>query len=280
MMKMLLTDIAISEEEVSGIVNAFKNLSWGAVVKVILLALVLIIVVKLLNKLLGNIIEKSKLEKSLHGFLKATIKIVLYFVAVMILAGSLNIDVTSLIALFSVAGLALSLAIQGSLSNLAGGIVILVTKPLRVGDYVAIGGEEGTVEVINMTYTTLVTVDHRKIFIPNSTVTSSNVVNYTVGGRRRVDFVVTASYECPAAQVKAALIQAIEAVPQLAETEEKFARVTGYKDCGVEYTIRAWCKTADYWDAYYGLVEAVKDSFDENQVTMSYPNINVYMAND
>lgn len=277
---MILTATQIDTEELNSFVSTLKGLSLSSVLKIAVLAVVLLAVIRLLNGLFEKFLSKSKIDKSLHGFLRATVKILMYLIAVMILAGSLSIDVTSLIALLSVAGLALSLAIQGALSNLAGGIVILTTKPLHVGDYVTIGSEEGTVEEIGMTYTKLMTWDRRMIFIPNSTVTSSNVVNYTVGGKRRVDLTVTASYDADIETVKTALRAAAASVPQLLPDEPIFARVTGYKDSSIEYALRGWCQNENYWDAYFNLLEAVKVSFDQAGVQMSYPHLNVHMMKD
>lgn len=274
----LTAALEVDTEEVSSFLNTLKGLSLSSILKLVLLAVVLVILVKLLLGMFSRLLEKSKVDKSLHGFLKTSVQIVLWFVAVMILAGSLHIDVTSLIALLSVAGLALSLAIQGALSNLAGGIVILVTKPLRVGDYVVIGGDEGFVEEISMTYTKLATYDRRIVYIPNSTVTSSNVTNYTAEGKRRVDLTISASYDCGVDDVKSALVEAVKAVPTLADSEEIFARVSGYKDSAIEYTVRAWCKTDDYWTAYYDLMESVKRSFDQNGIAMTYTNLNIHMV--
>lgn len=274
---MILTATQIDTEELNSFVSTLKGLSLSSVLKIAVLAVVLLAVIRLLNGLFEKFLSKSKIDKSLHGFLRATVKILMYLIAVMILAGSLSIDVTSLIALLSVAGLALSLAIQGALSNLAGGIVILTTKPLHVGDYVTIGSEEGTVEEIGMTYTKLMTWDRRMIFIPNSTVTSSNVVNYTVGGKRRVDLTVTASYDADIETVKTALRAAAASVPQLLPDEPIFARITGYKESSIEYALRGWCQNENYWDAYFNLLEAVKVSFDQAGVQMSYPHLNVHM---
>lgn len=162
-----------------------KKPTLSSIIKIVLLIVVLVVLVKLLCRLLDRFLERSRIDRSLYGFLRAGCRILLCFVAVTIVASSLNIDVTSLIALLSVAGLALSLALQGALSDLAGGIVILTTKPLHAGDYVTIGDSEGFVEEIGMTYTQLMTFDRRTIFIPNSTVTSSNIVNYTMDGKRR-----------------------------------------------------------------------------------------------
>lgn len=279
---MILTaaPVELDAQEVSSLVGTIQSMSLSAVLKIVLLIVVLIVLVKLLTRLLDKFLSRSKIDRSLFGFLRAGVKILLYFLAATIVAGSLNVDVTSLIALLSVAGLALSLAIQGALSNLAGGIVILTTKPLRVGDYVAVGSNEGVVEEIGMTYTKLATYDRRAVFIPNSTVTSSNIVNYTVEGKRRVDLKFTASYESDVDAVKAAIHEAVQTVPGFLEEPAAFVRVSGYGDSAIEYTVRAWCENGDYWDCYFDLMEEVKRAFDRNGIQMTYPHLNVHMKQE
>lgn len=273
----LTASVNINEESVGDIISKFTSLDLMGVIKIVVLAIVLVVVVRLLNGFAKKVITNSKIDKSLHGFLQATVKIILYFLGIMVLAGSLNIDVTSLIAIFSVAGLALSLALQGVLGNVASGIVILTTKPMHVGDYVAIGGSEGTVESIGMTYTTLSTPDNRLVYIPNSTVTGSTVMNYTVAGKRRVDLSFTASYDCKLEDVKAALLSAVNSVETILKDEEMFVGVTAYNDSNITYQLRGWCKTDDYWTAYFDLMEAVKAAYDRSGVTMTYPHLNVHL---
>ncbi len=272
------TQVPIDSEEVSSLLGTIKNLSLSSVIKIAVLIIILIVLVKLLIKLSERLIERSRIDKSLHGFLRTSIRIVLYFLAATIVAGSLHVDVTSLIAVLSVAGLAVSLALQGALSNLASGLVILTTRPLQVGDYVSVGDCEGFVEEISMTYTKLAAYDRRKIFIPNSTVTSSNVVNYTLEGRRRVELTVTASYSSDMDTVKRALQEAVDAVPGFYDDPPVFIHVTAYQESAVAYTVRAWCSNDDYWDNYYGLLEEIKRSFDRNGVEMTYPHLNVHMV--
>lgn len=272
------TQVPIDSEEVSSLLGTIKNLSLSSVIKIAVLIIILIVLVKLLIKLSERLIERSRIDKSLHGFLRTSIRIVLYFLAATIVAGSLHVDVTSLIAVLSVAGLAVSLALQGALSNLASGLVILTTRPLQVGDYVSVGDCEGFVEEISMTYTKLAAYDRRKIFIPNSTVTSSNVVNYTLEGRRRVELTVTASYGSDMDTVKRALQEAVDAVPGFYDDPPVFIHVTAYEESAVAYTVRAWCSNDDYWDNYYGLLEEIKRSFDRNGVEMTYPHLNVHMV--
>ena len=274
---LLTAPVEIDPEEVSSFMGKLRGMSLGSFLKIVVLIIVLIVLVKLLTRLFDRFLSRSKIDRSLYGFLRAGVRILLYFIGATIVAGSLNIDVTSLIAVLSVAGLALSLALQGALSNLASGIVILTTKPLHAGDYVSISDQEGYVEEIGMTYTKLATYDRRIIFIPNSTVTSSNITNFTVEGKRRVDLTVGASYDNSVEQVKAALRQAVESVPGFLEEPEMFARVSGYGDHAIEYTVRAWCESGDYWDCYYGLMEAVKRAYDEQGICMTYPHLNVHL---
>lgn len=276
-MTLTTTPMEIDTEEVSSLVGAIKGMSLTSVLKIVLLLAVLVVLVRLLTRLFEKFVSRSKIDRSLYGFLRAGVRILLYFVSATIVAGSLNIDVTSLIAVLSVAGLALSLALQGALSNLASGIVILTTKPLHVGDYVAISDQEGYVEEIGMTYTKLATYDRRIIFIPNSTVTSSSITNYTVEGKRRVDLTVTASYGDDVDVVKAALHGAVEAVEGFLQEPAVFVRVSAYQDSAIAYTVRAWCEGENYWGCYYDLLEEIKRAFDRAGIHMTYPHLNVHM---
>lgn len=274
---MLLTTTEL-DPQVSSFVEMLKNMSLSAVLKIAVLILVLIVLVKLLLRVVDKMLSRSRIDRSLYGFLRAGAKILLYFIAATIVAGSLHIDVTSLIAVLSVAGLALSLALQGALGNLASGIVILTTKPFRVGDYVAIREQEGYVEEIGMTYTRLATYDRKIIFIPNSTAASEHIINYTVEGKRRVDLTVTASYESDVEAVKTALHGAVSQVEGFLAEPPVFVRVSGYGESAISYTVRAWCANDRYWDCYYDLLEAVKASFDRDGIQMTYPHMNIHMT--
>jgi small conductance mechanosensitive channel len=272
------TPVEIDEQDVSSFVGTLKSLSLGGIIKILLLIVVLVVLVKLFCRLFDRFLDRSKIDRSLYGFLRAGCRILLYFIAVTIVASNLSIDVTSLIALLSVAGLALSLALQGALSNLAGGIVILTTKPLHAGDYVSIGDNEGFVEEIGMTYTRLMTFDRRTIFIPNSTVSSSNIINYTIDGKRRVELEVSASYDADIDRVMAALRDALDTTGGFYEDPPYFIHVKGYGESAIEYSVRAYCKGDDYWDQYYALLEEIKRTFDRWGIEMTYPHLNVHIA--
>ena len=272
------TETTIDTETVEELLSTVTNMSPLSILKIVVLVIVLVVLVELLCKLLNRMLQRSRMDRSLYGFMRTGIRIALYFVAALIVAGSLNVDVTSLIAVLSVAGLAISLALQGALSNLAGGIVILTTKPFKVGDYVSIDGNEGFVEEITMTYTRLAAYDKRMVFIPNSTVTSVSVVNYTLNGKRRAQLDVTASYDCSVDAVKHAIQEAIDVTPMIVSDPAPSVRLQEYGESAIAYRAWVWCLNDDYWDCHYGLLEEIKRSFDRNGIQMTYPHLNVHMV--
>ncbi|MCR4616374.1 MAG: mechanosensitive ion channel family protein [Clostridiales bacterium] len=234
------------------------------------------ILIKALMKFVGKLLEKSKIEKTLHSFIKSCLKILLYALAIIISADSLGIPITSLVAVFSVAGLAVSLAVQGTLSNLASGITILISKPFKVNDYIEVADVSGFVNEIGLIYTKLLTIDNKVVFLPNSEISATKIVNYTSQTSRRIDMTVTASYNCGIDDVKAAIREAISDVPEFLSNPEPFVNVWSYGESSIEYMIRAWVKTADYWPAYFALLENIKHSFDRNGIEMTYNHLNVH----
>ena len=189
----------------------------------------------------------------------------------------MHIDVTGVVALASVASLALSLALQDALSNVIGGFTLLTNHPFRSGDYVEIAGQSGTVQTIDITYTKLTTPDNKTISIPNSAVVASQIVNYSTSGTRRVDINVSASYNAPIATVKAALLRAADIDAVLHTPDVPFAAVLGYGDSAINYTLRFWTTAADYWNAYFTINENIKREFDAAGVEMTYPHPNVHL---
>lgn len=260
----------------TAIKSFFASLTLEKLTPALIIFVVGYFVIKALTKLFDRVLARSKIEKTIHGFLRSAFKILLNAILVLIIASSLGIDVTSLVALLSVASLAVSLAVQGALSNVAGGIAILTTHPFRVGDWVEIAGVSGTVHEIGMSYTTLLTADQKEIFVPNSEISSSKIINYTMAGSRRVDFTFTASYDDAVEDVKIALLKAAM-LPMVQTEPAPFVAVNKYGDSAIEYVLRVWTSSADYWDAYFGITERVKICFDEAGITMTYPHLNVHL---
>ncbi len=241
------------------------------------LALVIgIVAVRLLCRLFEKLLSHSRLENHLLGFVRSLFRIVLYVIVALIVAGTLGFNVSSLVAMLSVVSLALSLAVQGTLSNIAGGIQILSSHPLRVGDYVEISQTEGTVSQIGMIYTSLVTPDHKTVHLPNSDVASSKIINYTVLGTRRIDLSFSAAYSCATQDVREALLLAAKREAIL-EEPAPLVQVAEYGDSSISYRLRVWCRAEDYWTLYYSITENVRTEFQQAGLEMCYPHLNVHL---
>ena len=192
------------------------------------------------------------------------------------LAKSLGIDVTGVVAVASVLTLAVSLAMQNMLTNVIGGFTLLYNHPFRSGDFVEIAGQSGVVEEISMAYTKLTTPDNKVISLPNSTVVAAQIVNYSTSENRRVDFEVTASYECSTQKVMDALLDAGK-VEGVLQDPAPFSAVTNYGESAISYTLRLWVKNADYWNVYFLVNKRIKDTFDAENIEMTYPHLNVHL---
>ena len=273
----LIPDTAEVEKNLSALQKFLDSISLTKIVTALVLLAVCLLMTKLILKGQDKLLGRSKLDKSLHGLTRSFTKILLLFITVMVVAGSLGIDTSSLLAVLSVAGLAASLALQDSLSNLASGINILLTKPFVVGDYITAGSYSGTVEEIRIAYTRLATPENQVVMIPNRTVTASVIINYSTQSKRRLDLTVSASYDAPTELVLEALREAA-AIPQVLPDEPSMFRLSGYGDSAINYMLRVWTTTADYWDAYFDILERVRTSFEARGIEMTYPHLNVHMA--
>ena len=234
------------------------------------------LIIRLIMTIVNKTLKKSKLEKAAHQLIKSVLRIVLYLLLCLIAASSLGIDVTGVVALASVLTLALSLSLQNFLTNVIGGFTLLSTNPFSSGDYVEIAGQGGTVTEVGMTYTKLTTGDNKTICIPNSAVVSSEIVNYSATGTRRAEILVSASYGSPVDDVLAALLEAAD-VPTALKDPASFAAVKNYGDHAIEYTLRVWSNTDDYWTTVWAVNKNVKAVFDAKNIEMTYPHLNVHL---
>ena len=244
----------------------------GAVIILVIGLLVIRLVMTFLQRMLRN----SKLEKAAHTLIISLARVAMYILLFLTAASALGIDDTGIVALASVMTLALSLALQNILANVIGGFTILSTHPFHSGDYVEIAGQSGTVEEINMTYTRLATPDNKHISIPNSAVIAAQIVNYSAAPTRRVEVVVTASYDSPMQTVLDSLLAAGNVEKVLTDPAPQ-AYVTSYGDSAISYSLRLWVKNEDYWDVYFAVTRRVKEIFDREGVEMTYPHLNVHL---
>lgn len=265
--------------QVTGGLN-WSSLSWEILLRALLILLVGIIFNKLLLRTVDRLLLRSASLAPIQRYLRSALSVLLWLVLILVVLGSVGVEMTSIIALLSVAGLAVSLALQNTLSNLAGGIMLLVSKPFTIGDYVEIGAVSGTVSMIGMSYSTLTTVENKEIYIPNSQLSSATIINYTRLGKRRMEITVSASYQDKAEDVKAALADAVSQFPAIFQDPAPEIRLSGYGDSGVNYLIRAWTTTGDYWNTYYQLLEAILPAFQRRGVSMPYPQMDVHLIPD
>ena len=235
-----------------------------------------VLVIRMVINIVNRLLEKSKLEKAAHSLIKTVIRVVLWLLLSLMVADKLGIDVTGVVALASVLTLAISLSVQNALTNLISGFTLLYTKPFSSGDYVEIAGQSGSVQEIGLTYTKLATADNKSVSIPNSAVTSAEIVNYTVLGTRRVSTTVAVSYDAPTELVLEALLEAGE-VPTRLEDKPPFAALSSYGDHAINYVLHVWSTAGDYWTTQFAVNEKIRQVFDAKGISMTYPHLNVHL---
>lgn len=279
----IIISILVNEKEYVSMLELLKswlNSLWGfatgrALPAIVILA-VGILAIRIVMKLIKKMLEKSKLEKTAHNLLRTLVRTVLYVLLVLTAASCIGIDVSGIVALASVLTLAVSLAVQDLLTNLVSGLTLLHTKPFVADDYVEVAGQSGTVKEVGLTYTKLITPDNKIVSIPNSSVVSAEIVNYTVTGTRRVDITISASYDDATDKVLEALKEAAQ-VPTALEDPAVFVAVSSYGDHAIDYVLRVWSKTEDYWTTHFEVTDRIKKVFDEKGISMTYPHLNVHL---
>ena len=242
----------------------------------LILLVIGILAVRVIIAIINRVLKKSKLEQAAHGLIRSVIRILLYLLLGLTCASALGIDVTGIVALASVVTLALSLALQNSLTNLIGGFTLLYTRPFASGHYVEIAGQSGTVQEIGMAYTKLVTPDNKIISIPNSSVVAAEIVNYTVTGTRRLAIDIVTAYDAPVEKVLSALREAAD-IPEKLEEKGIFAEIMSYGEKGISYSVRIWTTGDDYWNALFIINRRINTIFAREGLQMAYPHLNVHM---
>ena len=245
----------------------------------ILFGLAVLIIGTKIAKWVVKLVSKGKafgkLDQSVQSFLLSFIKIILYALVIASAAIIWGIPTTSFLTIFTSAGVAVGLALQGALSNFAGGLMILIFKPFKVGDFIENGTVMGTVKEITIIYTILYTVDNKVVTIPNGTLTNSNVINYSTLPQRRVDILFSAGYGDDIEKVKRVLMSVAEAHEKVLKDPAPFVRLTAQAASSLNYTFRVWCNGVDYWDVYFDMMERVKKAFDENGICIPFQQIDV-----
>lgn len=234
---------------------------------------------KLFTKLLVKILNKKDVDPTLTGFLSSALKFTLYLFVIIAAVGQLGIDTTSFIAVLGAAGLAVGLALQGSLSNLAAGIMLVIFRQIKVGQFVEGGGASGIVERIGIFNTTLVTIDNKVVYIPNSKLINDNIINYNEKETRRVDMIFGISYEDDTSKAKSIINTILSADNRILKEPAPQVVVAKLDASSVNISVRPWVKTEDYWAVYFDLLELIKKKFDEENITIPYPQQDVHLYN-
>ena len=250
----------------------------------ILGALVVLVVGLWLIRLAVKIISKSKAfrkaDPGVSGFLNSFISIALKVVLFLTCISMLGIPIVNFATLLGTVGVAAGLAMQGSLSNLMGGFMILVFKPFKVGDFIDTHTDSGTVQSIAIFYTTLITADNRKVVIPNGALSNATVVNYSETGVRKLILEFSVSYDSDMEAVKALLVRCAENDPLSLDDPAPSARLKSHGDSALVFMLAVWVKTDDYWTLHYNLMENVKKAFDENGIEIPFPQLDIHTKND
>ena len=255
------------------------KLTVGRALSALALLLVCLAAARLLLGVAGKLLGRSGgMDERMKRYILKGLKGLLYLLTALIVAGSLDIDVTSLIAVISVFGLAVSLAVQDVLGNVAGGMVLLFSKPFTLGDYVSTADGEGEVAEITLTHTKLDTPSGQRVMLPNSKLTAGQIVNYTVRGVRRADHAIAASYDDGPEAVRRACLKALERTPGILPDPAPQVVLTAYGESAIEYRVRFWARTEDYWDAHFRSLEEIHRAFAEDGVTMTYNHLNVHIV--
>ena len=265
----------------SGAVDKFLNmLTVEKILSSLLLLILCIVIIKISMRIIKRVMKHTPLDKRLEKFILTSLRVVMYVVTVIIVAQTLGIPSTSLVALLSVGALAVSLAVQGMLSNVAGGMMLLTSRPISLGDYVEVAGVTGYVDEVGMLYTKLHTDDGQMIMLPNSSISNERITNFTTLGRRRIVLSIGTSYDAAVEDVRAALLEAAANVPELLDDPAPEVCVNAYLDSAIEFHIYAWCPWNIYRPTRQKLNETVKAALDQRGIEIPYNHLNVHIMQD
>lgn len=257
-----------------------KIIAFG--IKVLVAIVIFVVgrfVIKKVLKIAERVMSKSSVDVGVVKFVQSVLNIVLYILLIIIICGQVGIETTSFAALLASGGLAAGLAFEGSLSNFAGGVLILVMKPFSVGDYIDSNGVEGEVEKIDFFYTSLVTIDNKAVKLPNGTLSNSVLTNYSMHNKRRVDVEVGIHYDDDIKKAKTVLTDIMNSYKNILVEEENVVVVKSLGESSVNMEVRMWVATENYWDGKFYLNETIRVKLDEAGITIPYNQLDVRILN-
>ncbi|MBE5868445.1 MAG: mechanosensitive ion channel [Lachnospiraceae bacterium] len=285
MERMICLTAAVGNEWLTNLLNGIIDAGMSLALRIVLAVITFLIgskLIKLVRKILKKALTKADVDTGVIQFLDSFAKGTLYVLLVFLIATSFGVDAASVIAVVGSAGVAVGLAIQGSLSNLAGGILLLILKPFKVGDYIKedAAGNEGTVTEIQMFYTKLLTPDNRTIILPNGTLANTSMTNVTAADKRRLDIQVGVSYDADIRAAKAVLTNILEQESDILHDMAQNVFVDNLGESAVVLGMRCWVEKSKYWDVKWRMTEAVKYALDEAGISIPYPQVDVHVKEE
>ena len=257
----------------------FTNNFWG-VVKFLGVMIIGLICVKIIINLSRKILGKTKMEKIAQNFIITAVKLILYLIYVLILLSLVGVEITGILTALSALLLAVGMALQNNISNLANGIVIVSTHMFKKGDYISVNGVEGSITEINFLFTTLITTDNKKITLPNSMIVNDSVINSGANAKRRVDFTFSVAYETDVELVKKIVTDVMKSDGRVYLDPAPFCRLKVLGASSIDFAANCWCDTTDYWSVYYYIIENVYNEFKRNKISIPYNQLEIRNRTD
>jgi len=271
------------QEKINTFEEIIKDLSVkssGFLVNLLIALVIMVVGFRIINAV-ENKLKKphkfSKLDPSVKGFLISFITIASKILLMIIVLSIVGVPMASLVTIVGSCAVAIGLALQGGLSNIAGGLMLLIFKPFKVGDFISANGMDGTVKMISIFYTTITTPDNKVIQLPNGNLSNSNIINYSANKKRRVDINLSVSYKSDIKKVKKVITDIINKHELILQDEEKFIRLNRHDESALTFTLRVWVESANYWTVYFDLMEQIKEEFDKNNIEIPYNQLDVHV---
>lgn len=260
-------------------VRAFFTKAGLNIVIGILILIVGLIICKIIKVVITRIMRRTKKDEAVVHFVASLIDVLLKICVLVAALATMGVNTASIITVLGTCGVAIGLALKDSLGNIAGGMIIIVNKPFKKGDYINAAGAEGTVQTINLFNTVLLTIDNKEVVIPNGQLSNSNITNFSAMDKRRVDFEINVACDTDLVKAQNAILSICGAHSKVHSDPEPFCRMNRVADGAIVFTVRAWCDTPDYWTVYFDLQEQIREKFVQLGVVVPYPQLDVHVDN-
>ncbi|EKF9594618.1 small-conductance mechanosensitive channel MscS [Vibrio cholerae] len=258
--------------------NSDLLIQYGVnVISAILILFIGNLVVKGVAGSVANVLKKKEMDKAVVDFIHGLVRYTLFIIVLIAALSRIGVQTASVVAVIGAAGLAVGLALQGSLSNFAAGVLIVAFRPFKSGDYVEIGGVAGSVDSIQIFQTVLKSPDNKMVVVPNSAVIGGAITNYSRHETRRVDMVIGVSYKSDLQKTKRVLRETLEKDPRILKDPDMTIGVLTLADSSIDFVVRPWCKTSDYWAVYFDSMQAIKEALDANGIEIPFPQMDVHL---